>query len=105
MMTSSRSAPWLLCGLGGRSLSLLLPVRGRRPRPAHRESSAPPLSPPAPPPPPPPPPLRRLPTLGRFRVLFALSLAGLRLDHLDLRLSDGDALGVNRVGLLLRDDH
>src|SRR5215207_9523227 len=46
--TSSRSAPWVLWGLGGLSLSLLLPVRERLPRPAASAAPARPQPPPAP---------------------------------------------------------
>ena len=99
MMTSSRSAPWVLCGLG---IFSLLPFRGRR-RPSRLA--------PAPGSPPPRPQLHQRPRgllLGRL-LLRGLALAaalGLflgRLDQLGLGLADRHALGVHRLGLLLGD--
>src|SRR5262245_18492615 len=93
MMTSSRSAPWVLWGRG---ILSLLPRRGRRsPWACLRLRLR----------------LRRLPTI-RLRLLIlrglllafgALLLGGL--DDLSLGLADGDALGVDGLGVLLRDDH
>src|SRR4051795_8335069 len=58
MMTSSRSAPWVLWGRGGLGNLSLLPRRGRRP-PADQASSPPPPAPQRPPPRRAAPPLRR----------------------------------------------
>ena len=96
MMTSSRSAPWVLWGRG---ILSLLPRRGRR-RPSACAQA------PTPPPPSPhrPHPAHRPPWAPRPRT----GLLGFLLDGLgDLRLgfAHRDALGVNRLRLLLRNDH
>jgi hypothetical protein len=83
MMTSSRSAPWVLWGRG---ILSLLPRRGR-----HRPSAFA---------------LRGLLVLRRLLTLGGL--LGFLLDRLgDLRLgfAHRDALGVNRLRLLLGNDH